>query len=98
MPTFPLLCLAAQYSERVYTRPAGQEKEAHVEADWKTGTKAMVIKSVPMDDMNTIVFAIRGTQTFMDWAVNLNSAPASPDGFLVCASLPPFQSLAWTLV
>merc|ERR1712093_968503 len=27
-------------------------------------------------------FAIRGTQTFMDWAVNLNSAPASPEGFL----------------
>jgi len=47
------------------------------------GTKAMVIKSVPMDDMNTIVFAIRGSQTFMDWAVNLNSAPATPEGFLV---------------
>jgi hypothetical protein len=47
------------------------------------GTKAMVIKSVPMDDMNTIVFAIRGSQTFMDWAVNLNSHPASPEGFLV---------------
>jgi hypothetical protein len=83
MPTFPLLCLAAQYSERVYTRPAGQEKETHVDSDWRTGTKAMVIKSVPMDDMNTIVFAIRGTQTFMDWAVNLNSTPASPDNFLV---------------
>jgi hypothetical protein len=43
----------------------------------------MVIKSIPIDDMNVIVFAIRGTQTFMDWAVNLNSAPASPEGFLV---------------
>lgn len=43
----------------------------------------MVIKSVPIDDMNTVVFAIRGSQTFMDWAVNLNSAPASPNGFLV---------------
>ena len=83
MPTFPLLCLAAQYSERVYTKPSGQEKEVHLDADWRSGTKAMVIKSVPMDDMNTIVFAIRGTQTFMDWAVNLNSAPASPEGFLV---------------
>jgi hypothetical protein len=50
------------------------------------GTKAMVIKSVPMDDMNTIVFAIRGTQTFMDWAVNLRSAPVAPDGFLVRGS------------
>ncbi|KAK0121970.1 hypothetical protein ONS95_010241 [Cadophora gregata] len=81
MPTFPLLCLAAQYSERVYTKPSGQEKEVHLDADWRLGTK-VVIKSVPMDDMNTIVFAIRGTQTFMDWAVNLNSAPASPEGFL----------------
>ena len=48
------------------------------------GTKAMVLKSVPIDDMNTVVFAIRGSQTFMDWAVNLKSAPASPEGFLVC--------------
>jgi hypothetical protein len=83
IPTFPLLCLAAQYSERVYTKPSGQEKETHVDSDWRMGTKAMVIKSVPMDDMNTIVFAIRGTQTFMDWAVNLKSAPVAPTGFLV---------------
>ncbi|CZR61566.1 uncharacterized protein PAC_11463 [Phialocephala subalpina] len=80
--TYPLLWQAVQYSERVYAKPVGQEKETHVDADWRLGTKAMVIKSVPMDDTNTIVFAIRGTQTFMDWAVNLNSAPASPEGFL----------------
>lgn len=86
MPTYPLLCLAAQYSERVYVRPAGKERDEHVDADWKMGTKAMVIKSVPMDDMNTIVFAIRGSQTFMDWAVNLNSSPAAPNGFLVSYS------------
>jgi hypothetical protein len=35
-----------------------------------------------MDDRNTIVFAIRGTSTFMDWAVNLNTAPTSPLNFL----------------
>lgn len=86
IPTFPLLCLAAQYSERVYTKPTGQESETHVDADWRQGTKAMVLKSVPMDDMNTIVFAIRGTSTFLDWSVNLNSAPVSPDGFLVSSS------------
>ncbi|KAJ0164395.1 hypothetical protein CTA2_1090 [Colletotrichum tanaceti] len=82
MPTWPLLCLAAQYAERVYEQPRGAERDAHVSADWKTGTKAMVIKSVPMDHMDTIVFAIRGSATFMDWAVNLNTAPASPAGFL----------------
>jgi len=82
-PSYPLLCLAAQYSQRAYTKPAGKEKEAFVDANWRGGTKAMVIKSVPIDDMNCIVFAIRGSQTFMDWAVNLNSAPVAPTDFLV---------------
>jgi hypothetical protein len=82
IPTFPLLCLAAQFSERAYDRPRGAERETYFDADWRNGTKAMVIKSVPMDYMNTIVFAVRGTATFMDWVVNLNTAPASPRGFL----------------
>lgn len=42
----------------------------------------MVIKSVPMDHMRTIVFAVRGTASFMDWTVNLHAEPASPSGFL----------------
>ena len=84
MPTYPLLCLAARYSERVYNRPTGPEKEAHIGADWRSGAKAMVLKSVPIDDMNTIVLAIRGSQTFMDWTVNFRPAPSSPAGFLVC--------------
>lgn len=83
IPTWPLLCLAAQYSERVYEKPRGKERDVQVDADHRTGTKAMVIKSVAKDHMNAIVFAIRGTSTFMDWAVNLNTAPASPAGFLV---------------
>lgn len=48
----------------------------------------MVIKSVPMDDKSVIVFAIRGTSTFMDWAVNLNTEPTSPVGFLVTLPFP----------
>jgi hypothetical protein len=67
----------------VYAAPRGAEKEAHVSANWRGGTRAMVVKSVPMDDKNMIVFAIRGTATFMDWAVNMNMAPTSPVGFLV---------------
>ena len=63
-------------------KPTGKEKEAHVAADWRMGTKAMVIKSVPIDENSTVVFAIRGSQTFMDWAVNLRSAPIPPTGFL----------------
>ena len=54
-----------------------------MDANWRMGTKAMVIKSVPIDDMNIVIFAIRGSQTFMDWAVNVNSAPISPSEFLV---------------
>ncbi len=88
MPTYPLLCLAAHFSERVYTRPSGAERETHVDADWRTGTKAMVLKSVPIDDINTVVFAIRGSQSFIDWATNLNSAPASPINFLVIGPPP----------
>lgn len=42
----------------------------------------MCIKSIPMDSMHTIVFAIRGTSSFMDWAVNLNTAPMAPENFL----------------
>ncbi|KAK4696171.1 hypothetical protein P7C71_g1706, partial [Lecanoromycetidae sp. Uapishka_2] len=69
LPSYPLLCLAAQYSTRAYNKPSGNEREAFVNADWRLGTKAMVMKSVPIDDMNCIVFAIRGSQTFMDWAL-----------------------------
>ncbi|ROV91119.1 hypothetical protein VSDG_07843 [Cytospora chrysosperma] len=82
IPTWPLLCLAAQYSDRVYEKARGGERDFYVGADYRSGTRATVIKSVPMDHMNTIVFAIRGTATFMDWAVNLDTAPASPAGFL----------------
>lgn len=87
IPTWPLLCLAAQYSDRVYEKARGAEKDVQVGANYHSGTRAMVIKSVPMDHMNTIVFAIRGTATFMDWAVNLNTAPSSPSGFLVSTPL-----------
>jgi hypothetical protein len=82
MPTYPLLCLAATYSERVYTPPRSKSKETetHIPSDWRTGTKAMVLKSIPVDDMNTVVFAVRGSEGFMDWAVNYNTAPSSPPG------------------
>ncbi|KAL2759142.1 hypothetical protein ACRALDRAFT_208194 [Sodiomyces alcalophilus JCM 7366] len=77
-----LVCLAAQYAERVYDSAKGAEREAHVSADLLAGTKAMVIKSVPMDDKSALVFAIRGSASFMDWAVNLKTAPTTPQNFL----------------
>jgi hypothetical protein len=81
-PTYPLLQLAAKYSRRVYDKPSGRERHSYVDSDWRHGTKAMVVKSLPIDDKNTIVFAIRGTQSFLDWAVNVKTAPTSPAGFL----------------
>ncbi|CAG7555800.1 unnamed protein product [Fusarium equiseti] len=82
MPTWPLLCLAAQYSQRVYEKPSGSERDAHVSSDWLTGPRQTCIKSVSVDNRGTIVFAIRGTASFMDWAVNLKSVPVSPANFL----------------
>jgi hypothetical protein len=44
----------------------------------------MVIKSIPCDDKNTVVFAIRGTSmlSMRDWGINLSTDPVSPAGFL----------------
>ncbi|RAL63561.1 hypothetical protein DID88_003605 [Monilinia fructigena] len=36
--TYPLISLAAQYSERVYSKPTGQEKETRVNAGGRAGT------------------------------------------------------------
>ncbi|KAM5447289.1 hypothetical protein MaudCBS49596_006051 [Microsporum audouinii] len=82
--TWPLLCLAAQSSQSAYNRPSPVERETHVEGDPCLGTKAMVIKSVALDHMNLIVFAVRGTtrSSFADWATNMNAEPATPTGFL----------------
>jgi hypothetical protein len=80
--TWPLLCLAATYSRRAYEKPSGAERHTYISGDWLRGTKDMLVKSVPLDDMNTIVFAIRGTQNFRDWAVNMHTEPAPPSKFL----------------
>lgn len=65
----------------MYSKPTGQEKETRVNAGGRAGT---VMKSVPIDDREIIVFAIRGTtHSFTDWAVNIKTKPVSPEGFLV---------------
>ena len=85
IPTWPMICLAAQYSASAYKTPqSSHERNAFVSADARLGTKAMVMKSVPCDDKKTLVFAIRGTSTLSlrDWNVNLHTAPVTPAGFL----------------
>jgi hypothetical protein len=82
LPTYRLLCLAAQYSLNTYNKPSASEREDHIPASVLRGTKAMVLKSLPLDDLNVIVFAVRGTSSFMDWAINFHKAPTSPKDFL----------------
>ena len=55
---------------------------AHIDADRRLGTKAMILKSIPLDAKSVIVFAIRGTSSFMDWAVNMQTTPTAPTDFL----------------
>jgi len=92
MSTYPLLCLAAQYSLQLYNRPSSpnprkssttiDDIERYIPPSLRLGTKAMVLKLHPDDTSNTLVLAIRGSQTFMDWAVNFRPSPSSPSGFL----------------
>ncbi|QIW99056.1 hypothetical protein AMS68_004574 [Peltaster fructicola] len=83
MPTWRLLCLAAQASLNVYNRPRGEEREHFIDADWQNSTKAMVLQSRPIDDQNVIVFAIRGSQlNFVDWSINFRPEPTSLTGFI----------------
>ncbi|CAK1365098.1 unnamed protein product [Cercospora beticola] len=84
IPTWQIICMAAQASSDVYRRPRRGEREDFVEADWQRGTKAMVIKTRPVDDKNIIVLAIRGSKTWnpVDWAINFRTLPTEPSGFL----------------
>ncbi|KUL90689.1 hypothetical protein ZTR_00021 [Talaromyces verruculosus] len=80
--TWPLICLASTYSRRAYEKPASKERQNFISGDWRRGTKTVVVKSIPLDEKNTIVLAIRGTQTFQDWAVNIRTEPTAPTNFL----------------
>lgn len=81
--TWRLICRAARSSAQVYQRPKGDQREHFIAADRRHRTKAMVLKSTPLDDQNLIIFSIRGSQiNYTDWDVNLHPAPAAPEGFL----------------
>ncbi|RDA88887.1 hypothetical protein CP532_5511 [Ophiocordyceps camponoti-leonardi (nom. inval.)] len=83
--TWPLICLAAQCSLRVYSPPSSaleRRRSVLVPADRRSGSKAMYIRSVPADAAGTVVLAVRGTASLADWAVNLRSEPTEPTGFL----------------
>ncbi|KAJ5611069.1 alpha/beta-hydrolase [Penicillium lagena] len=65
---YPLIRLAAQYSHQTYVK---SKPESH---------KAIVVGCA--DDKEVIVLAIRGTASLKDWAVNMDTEPKSPKGFL----------------
>lgn len=81
--TWRLICRAARSSAQVYQRPKPDQREHFIAADRRHRTKAMVLKSTPLDDQNLIVFSIRGSQvSYFDWNTNLQPAPTAPEGFL----------------
>ncbi|KAE8409761.1 Alpha/Beta hydrolase protein [Aspergillus pseudonomiae] len=82
--TYALIRLAAQYSSSAYKKPAEltTTNNPYVSANIRHGTKAMVIKPLASDDLKSIVLAIRGTQSFRDWAVNMKTLPTAPQNFL----------------
>jgi hypothetical protein len=83
MATWQIVCMAAQASLDVYRRSSKDHNEDYVKADWRQGTKAMIVNSRPVDDRNLIVIAIRGSKwNVIDWAVNFRPAPSEPIGFL----------------
>ncbi|KAI9665196.1 MAG: hypothetical protein M1831_002206 [Alyxoria varia] len=96
IPTFPILCLAAQYSLRVYetspsppnTQPQPQPAISsrpptiRIPASPRHNTKAITLSLHTCDTTRLILIAIRGTQSLRDWRSNLRSSPMSPGGFL----------------
>ncbi|WEW57001.1 hypothetical protein PRK78_002460 [Emydomyces testavorans] len=84
LPIWPMLCLAAQFSQRAYSMPSESERETFVEADVLGGTNAMVIKSVALDHIDLVVLSIRGTNytSFKDWASDMTLEPEPATGFL----------------
>ena len=83
LPSWTLLCRAAQASHDVYQRPRRDQREYYTDADPRKGTKAMVVRSQPVDDKHLVVIAIRGSQwKLVDWTTNAGLTPTQPVGFL----------------
>ncbi|KAK5739208.1 hypothetical protein LTR17_005509 [Elasticomyces elasticus] len=83
LPTWTLICRAAQASSDVYKRPHRNDREGYSDADPKQGSKAFIIKSQTVDDKKLLVVAIRGSQkNRVDWLVNFGFDPMQPTGFL----------------
>ncbi|MCJ1249615.1 hypothetical protein MMC30_006841 [Trapelia coarctata] len=68
--------IAAEASTAVYGCPGPTEARELVPAAWNGTTKTMTLETRSLNGNNTLVIAVRGSVTMMDWAVNANSEPA----------------------
>lgn len=79
---WPLLTTAAQQSLRAYDRIRDGSSEGCIKASTLRNIKAARIATIPVDEKELIVVAIRGTSAVLDWTVNLTHTPTSPQGLL----------------
>ena len=67
---------AAEASATVYGYLGPSDARVLVPAAWNGTTKTMTLETRSLDRHNTLIIAVRGSVTMMDWAVNANSEPA----------------------
>ncbi|ORY01116.1 Alpha/Beta hydrolase protein, partial [Clohesyomyces aquaticus] len=84
LPTWSMVCRAVQASNDCYDSQARTRRGTYTPADTSKDIKAMIIDDQLIDDTHLVIVSIRGTQcqSFADWAVNKDSKPVKPVGFL----------------
>lgn len=84
LPTWSMICRAAQASEDCYDVRALTRRGAYTPADPAKDIKAMIIDDQLIDDARFVIVSIRGTefQCLADWSVNKAGNPTKPIGFL----------------
>jgi hypothetical protein len=84
LPTWSMICRAAQASEDCYGVRALTRRGLYTPADTSKDIKAMIIDEQLIDESQLIIVSIRGTefQCLADWSVNKAGNPTKPIGFL----------------
>ncbi|KAF2651557.1 alpha/beta-hydrolase [Lophiostoma macrostomum CBS 122681] len=84
LPTWSMVCRAAQASQDCYDSRTLGRKGTYTAANPKEDIKAMIVDDQLIDESRLVIVAIRGThvRSLTDWAVNKDANPATPAGFL----------------
>jgi hypothetical protein len=84
LPTWSMVCRAAQASDDCYDSGALTRRGTYTPANTSKDIKAMIVDDQLIDDTRLIIVAIRGTQfqCLSDWSVNKAADPVSPVSFL----------------